>query len=419
MSDTAPSTAASAPAGARRSAAVRLITDLPLRVKLLANVVVAVLGMAYVYLRHAYLVHDIRTEAANSTVNLAAIDAQITHEGQQVLVGALAAVVLLVGLNWLIARVVVRPLRDLAVLAERMAVGDLSGRIDVHGDDEVSRVGQCLNSAADHISSALRTLAGNASILAAAAEELSSVSKEISASSSSAADRALSASGAVEEINRSVQTVATASEEMGASIREIAHNAIEAARVGTTAVDKARVTNETVARLGLSSREIGHVVQLITSIAEQTDLLALNATIEAARAGAAGKGFAVVASEVKELAQETSKATREISGRIDAIQRDTTDAVAAIGEISTIIGNINDFQNTIASAVEQQTATTNEVNRNVSQAAAGTEEIARNISGVAEATSTTTRGVAEADKAASELARMASDLQDVVNGFRF
>ncbi|MDQ1682796.1 MAG: methyl-accepting chemotaxis protein, partial [Frankiaceae bacterium] len=216
-----------------RTGFVRAVADLPLRVKLLANVVIAVLGMAFVYLRFNDIVNDVRAKALKGT-NADTLDKQISKETLQVFVGALVAVGLLVLLNWWIARVVVRPLGELEVLAERMAVGDLSGRIAVRGNDEVGRVGQCLNSATDHISEALRTLADSASILASAAEELSSVSKEISSSSSNAADRAMSAAGAVEEINRNVQTVATASEEMGASIREIAHNAIEAARVGTT-----------------------------------------------------------------------------------------------------------------------------------------------------------------------------------------
>jgi methyl-accepting chemotaxis protein len=142
---------------------------------------------------------------------------------------------------------------------------------------------------------------------------------------------------AAEQVSRNVQTVAAGAEEMGASIREIANSASEAAQVATEAVEIVGSVNSTVAQLGASSAEIGNVVKLITTIAEQTNLLALNATIEAARAGDAGKGFAVVASEVKDLAQETAKATDDISGRVQAIQADAEAAVSAISRIVEVI----------------------------------------------------------------------------------
>ena len=144
----------------------------------------------------------------------------------------------------------------------------------------------------------------------------------------------------------------------------------------------------------------------------------MNATIEAARAGEAGKGFAVVANEVKELAKETAKATEDISQKIEAIQGDTKSAVIAIAEISAIINKINDYQNTIASAVEEQTATTNEISRNVAEAAKGSTEIAQNITGVATAAKSTTSGANDTQKAAGELSRMASELQAIVSNFQ-
>ena len=221
-------------------------------------------------------------------------------------------------------------------------------------------------------------------------------------------------SAAAEQVSKNVQTVATGTEEMGASIKEIAKSVQDAAKVAATAVRAAETTNATISKLGDSSAEIGKVIKVITSIAQQTNLLALNATIEAARAGEAGKGFAVVANEVKELAKETAKATEYISQKIEAIQSETKMAVDAIAEIGTVINKISDYQNTIASAVEEQTATTNEISRNVTEAARGSTEIAQNITGVATSARSTSAGAHDTQKAAGELSRMAAELQSIV-----
>jgi methyl-accepting chemotaxis protein len=255
-----------------------------------------------------------------------------------------------------------------------------------------------------------------AQTLAGAAEELTATSQQMAGNAEETSSQANVASRACEEVGNNVQTVATGTEEMSASIQEIAQNANEAAKVTGDAVKMAESANETVTSLGTASSEISDVIKTITSIAEQTNLLALNATIEAARAGEAGKGFAVVANEVKELANQTAKATDEISQKISSIQGNTKDAVDVIGSISQIITQINDISSTIASAVEEQSATTAEIGRNVGEASKGSSEITENISGVAAAAESTTSGANDTQTAAAELSKLASDLQRIVSG---
>jgi methyl-accepting chemotaxis protein len=188
--------------------------------------------------------------------------------------------------------------------------------------------------------------------------------------------------------------------------------------VAADAVTLAQSTGGLVSKLGESGSRIGGVVKLITSIAEQTNLLALNATIEAARAGEVGKGFAVVANEVKELAKETARATEDISGKIHAIQQDTTQAVQAITEIQSTIKRINEIQSAIASAVEEQSATTREIGRNVTEAARGTEDIASNITGVADAARGTSVGAHEVSASSEALMVLAGELRKLIGGFK-
>ena len=335
-----------------------------------------------------------------------------------VIIAMLAGLLLAVGLGALTIVRITRPLSEVNTTLAKVADGDLTGVVEVRSNDEVGRMAGSLNRATSSMRETVQTLGTASQSLSSAATQLSATSTQIGGSAGRASDQAGRIATAAEEIRRNVDTVSAGAEEMGASIREIAENANQAAAVAGQAVQMAQTTNETVTKLGESSAEIGNVIKLITAIAEQTNLLALNATIEAARAGDAGKGFAVVASEVKDLAQETARATEDIGARVTAIQADTGTAITAIGEIDMVITKISDYQTTIAAAVEEQTATTAEMNRGVAEAATSVGEIATGIDTLATTTRVTTESVSETQTAAEELARMSAELQNLVGTFR-
>ena len=354
--------------------------------------------------------------AASDDAGSSAHDAASKAQALLILLSAVAIAGVFLAAR-LVVRGIVSPLEQAVAGLDRLSNADLTGHVEVNGEDEVARLATSFNMAVDDLSGLVLTLRESATTLASSSEELSATSTQMGASAEETSVQANTVSAAAEQVSANVNTVAASAEEMSASIREIAANATEAAGVAAHAVTTAENATSTVSKLGASSGEIGEVIKVITAIAEQTNLLALNATIEAARAGEAGKGFAVVANEVKELAKETAAATEDIGQKIVAIQGDAQAAVGAIDEISTVIARISDIQNTIASAVEEQTATTNEITRHVTEAATGANEIAASITGVAQAAHDTSSGAASTQVSARDLAELADELNRSVLRF--
>jgi methyl-accepting chemotaxis protein len=339
--------------------------------------------------------------------------------GRTVVIIAILAVLLIgAAVAVLFARGITRPLAHCVQVLHRIDEGDLTARTSIGGNDEIGDFAAALNHTAENVATTVRQVRDDADALSSTSARLSTIAEELTRSAQTTAEQAGSVSAAADVISANVQTVAAGTEEMSASIREIATSAGASAQVAGSATTAAERTSETMAKLGQASAEITEVINAITSIAEQTNLLALNATIEAARAGESGKGFAVVASEVKDLAQETARATEDISRRIAAIQSDTDAAVSAIGDIGQVIAQINDYATTIAAAVEEQTATTGEMGRNVAEAATGSGHIASDITNVAATANQTTRSADEARTTAAELAGMAQRLGSAVSNYR-
>jgi methyl-accepting chemotaxis protein len=253
--------------------------------------------------------------------------------------------------------------------------------------------------------------------VSSAATELEASASTLTATAERAQQLATAVAAASEEASTNVQSVASASEELTSSVNEISRQVQESSRVANVAVDQAQKTNGRVGELSKAAARIGDVVELINTIAGQTNLLALNATIEAARAGEAGRGFAVVASEVKALAEQTAKATGEISQQISGIQAATQDSVSAIKEIGDTIGRMSEISSTIAAAVEEQGAATQEISRNIQHAAEGTSQVSSNITDVQRGANETGSASAQVHSAAQSLSSESNRLKLEVGKF--
>ena len=360
-----------------------------------------------------------------------------------IFVGSIAIILVL---GWWIGGKASQPIIQMADLTERVASGDLSQRSSYRSSDELGTLSTALNRMTENLRDMIGQITESANGLSNTSTELSATSSEASESVSAMSSKATSVASATQELSANmasvsaaaeqsatnVNTVATGAEEMTATISEIAQNAEKGRQVAGEAVQNVAHASERVDALNNAAGEITKVIDVILEIAEQTKLLALNATIEAARAGEAGKGFAVVASEVKDLAQQTNDAIEEIRNSVDAIQQSTGDTVSQIGQISNVINQVNDIVGSIASAVEEQSATTQDIAQNVTQAATGIRDVTQNVTQASDATRSIAEDITEVDNASqsvaggvtqvqsksAELSRMGEQLREMVSRFQ-
>lgn len=297
--------------------------------------------------------------------------------------------------------------------------GDLAYPIDCSTvDDELGSIAVALDGLFKQLRSSFHDIEQSADSVANAAAELNELGKNITLTSGESVDMTESASSRAMNVSASAEAASAATAQMTSTVKDIAMNASEAVSTVNDAVDLVKSTGDNIRQLSESSAGIGSVIKVITSIAEQTNLLALNATIEAARAGDAGKGFAVVANEVKELAKDTARATEEIESRIASIQTDTQTAVTAIDDISNIVSTISDSQSSIAAAVEQQKATSNELHRTIAMASDDNMAITEVIQRVAEQSQHTQSSAVNVNASARQLSGHADVLQQLLSQFK-
>ncbi|MGM4888895.1 methyl-accepting chemotaxis protein [Tardiphaga sp. 20_F10_N6_6] len=327
------------------------------------------------------------------------LTANVPHQGEKTEIGTMAD-----SLQVFKQALIDKRAADEAAAADAEAKIERGRRVDSITRNFESMIGEIVET----VSSASTELEASAGTLTATAERSQELTTTVAAAS--------------EEASTNVQSVASATEEMASSVNEISRQVQESAAIAGQAVDQARKTNDRVGELASAASRIGDVVELINNIAGQTNLLALNATIEAARAGEAGRGFAVVASEVKALAEQTAKATGEISTQISGIQAATQESVGAIKEIGDTIGRMSEIASTIASAVEEQGAATQEISRNVQQAAQGTMQVSSNIvdvqRGATETGSASTQVLAAAQSLSSDSTRLKDEVSKFLNAVR-